>query len=1286
MIHFSTSCFTFPSRQTNRPTGLRLPLLVFLCTLFAGIQLHSQTVSRDNIVTINNDYVAASVKMDQKAGRFWISAGSKNGWHRFLYHGSKAVQNITSNVVFRVDNEYFCNTTEDFALGPRPTVGDKEVQFRPYDSIRYVADTIEIYWMNLAGYDIIMRFVVEDPPTIYDDGADVLIEFEYKNRPNRPNVGTLFIFLMLDGDNGAAALAGTGGGGDESSIMTSQGYFPSYSSGRSFHPANKVDTIPLFYHVGNFEYSPNADNNLMPIHRLKGFSGGGAKLTPPTKMAVGNWEVYRQLAREPISVDPMKDVATCMQWDSLAGRGVVRTAFGTNSRLGNNIYHCRDVDFFADIKTVRLIKQNERNGPYVPSEKIAVEMWLTNTSNREVYHPTVRLKTPILSTPYESERLKLDPSTPQDQRYVDGMLPRATQHYIWYLNLDPNANPEDTLVHLEFEFRRRDGDEFSPFEAACTPLITISPFEPPPTDTMPPVVRRMNSGKDSTYFWELETFDRHPNFDYDTGIDSIEILRNTGNRFRLKVAPNPFRRCDVAETVTVRAEVKSADTSREGRIVFRVWDCNGNSTVDSIIYRPRPDIFAPQVMKRDSAGSWDPDRYPCNARIRTVSFIDALNQFPEAGDYGLGKNGLAVSLQNFDPPVITDQRGGASLRDFDSVAFLSLQVIDSLWDAEAEITLTDYSGNDTTLYFSYCTIHDFQAPLVSHTQLSDLEWDIEMSDTNAWDRGLYEITVISGQNVLYVWPDGSRRDSIPGVVKGTGKSRFSVEVMDKCSDAELIIEVRDTYYDIDPENHRAFDTIRYKGIPDTDAPNVIIIPGFDGQTYFFDVRIDDIHYDIDGQQVVCQSGIDQVLFTNTANLRIRDPLVIAPDRMSAKMSFEVIDTLAIDRVDTVCVTAIDYAGNRSNDCSYWPSVPDGKSPVFIGRLDRTTGAIVGNASDDRENDRGLGSVTLRASQNLNTGFGLLNLRGLATTNLSIGMNDPDEGISGEIVVQDLYGELLNTPENSLHTVVIPFRLPVVRLGIVMPEIVEANTQFDVDVIAETDLDGSLTHTIDLELEQSGPARLLTNGGIIPYGTGVFTVNQIGNRLRVQYLMAPGETVAAGELIGTLRFDATMSSTMVEPFYLRSILTSAQVNNGLDTVIQVRKVPTDPVSSELTLPPPLLRLNSDSLTYINGECNRILGSDGALKPGGLAILAVEPSPLSITRQTVTAVLRGLPAEGGEVEWVSPDGKQVAVFHLDALEDDVARYTVPVPENPAPGLYFLRITSSSGVASRKVLIVQ
>lgn len=1287
MVKFSTVYHNSKAGAAVRRNATRLGLLLLPFVFFGNLP-----ALRSQIVSINNDYVAAHVNKDQKSARFWISAGPKNGYHRFLYHGSKAAQAITSNVVFRItegtnNHYYYCNTTPDFALGGRPTVGFKEVPFRPYDSIRVAPDTIEVRWFNIHRYDITMRFVAEKPKTIYDDGADILLEFEYELDPNAAGSIELGIFLMLDGDNGAAVESRGGTGGDFSSIMTSAGYYVSSSHGRVFR--SEIGPIPEFYHVGNFEFDPDIPNDLLPVHRLRGVSNGGLPLTTPDVFAVGNWRIYRNLAWNPFSVETVGDVATALQWERLAGKGKIRTAFGSNSKSGNNLFHCRDSLLFADIRCVRLIEQKSENGEYTPS-RFAVEMWLTNTGDYDILKPAARLVTPVFSEPDNTERAIIDPSTPATQAVPDSaaLLPGFTHKFTWYLNLNPAS--QDTLIHLQFEIQKDRDKDFAPFYYSCSPLVTVRPFKLPPCDTLAPVIERLGSGRNTTAYWDLQTYDRHPGFDYDTGLDSIGIIENEGNNFRLTIDPATFNRCDVKETVRMRAEV--IDTSRRGRLVFWVRDCRkgscpANRAIDSIIYNPRPDTYAPTVLSRDSVGSWDPAQYPCNARLRTVTLLDSIHQRPEAGDYGLGSVNVLL-LQNFKDPVITDQRGEANIRDFDSRATITLEVEDSLSDAEAQIRVTDYAGNDTVLYFYYCTIDDFLPPTVEHVQTSSTEWTVTATDSAEWDRGLFEVEVISNLNgnIAFVWPDGSLRDSVPELSKGIRTSDLNVQVVNKCDPAELILEFRDTYYGNNPENHRRFDTIRYAGIPDELAPNVIIRPGFDGTTYTFDVTINDIHFDMDGDLFECDRGIERVNIFYTSNLRIRDPLTFNGP-MEATLSLEVIDTLAIDRTDTICVTAIDSAGNSGEDCAYWPSAPDGKSPVFIGKYDRGTAAITGIASDDRENDRGLGSVTLRGSVNLDNAFGMPGLRGRPNTTVSISSGDPESEIAGEIVIQDLYGEILATPENSIHTIVIPFRLPVARVEIRMPELVETETEFDVSVVAANDIDGDLVRTLSVELQSTGPAVYVAPGGPQQTLAGSFGVTSAGgNRFLVNYTAAPGEQIAAGDVLGTLRFRAVVQSTTVEPFFVKIVPGTESTNDNQESMIVVRKVPTDPLSSQLTLPAPLLRIAGDSLTYINGDCNRVLGGTAGGKPVGVAILAIEPQPIRTGQGGFTAVLRGLAEEGGEAEWIAPDGRRVALFRLQGNPESVVRYTIPVPDNADAGLYFLRITGKNGTDSRKILILE
>lgn len=1268
---------TFAAVSANATTkrGWKILLLPLCLLLLNSARLSAQT----EIVSIVNDYVAAYVNTAGNGGRFWISAGPRKGGQRYLFHSAKSNQVITSNIVFRIERggvaRYYTNNPPNFQF-PRPVVGDTAAYYVPYNRITVTKDTIAMEY-ELGLYNVIVRFVLEPPKAPYDNGADILIECDYKAFEGAPGA-TLGILMMLDGDNGAAE-GFDGGSGDQTSILTTVGYFDTEKTGYLFRPP--FDSIPEFYHIGNFRYNSAYinKNRILPIHRLRGLSNGGAVLVPPHQFAVGNWEkgLYSTLAWDPYPVNRVGDVATALQWENLAGKGSIRTAFGTNNEGRNNIFHCRDRDFFADIRTTRLIEQKSDNGPYT-HEEFAVEMWISNTGEYDLANAMIRLDTAIVSEPANTHRITLDPSSPQDQQVI--LLPSFTKKLVWKLKLNHGSN--DTLARPRFLLKMAGDSVFRPFLDDCAPLITIRPFRPPPTDTLPPVIARIDAGRAATAYWELKVYDRHPGFNYDKGLDDITVVANDANNFRMIMTPNPFARCDTTETVDIRLEV--VDTARAARIVLRARDCKGNISYDSALYSPRPDPFRPQVIERDSSGSWDPSAWPCNARVRRVTVADYQNQFFDRGDYGLGKIEV-VSLNNFAEPVITNERGevNGEIRDFDERASIELTVVDSLSDAHAEIRVVDYAGNDTTLYFSYCTIDDYLPPHITRTGGSATLWEITVTDSAGWDRGLLSVDILSAKNIRYIWPDGSRRDSLPAISKGAKLGRVGVELVNRCEPGELIVEVRDLQYQTEAEGHWARDTITYAGVPDTLAPNIVVTPGFNGTTYTFDVGIDDIHYP-GGILFECDRGLESITVFNTANLRITSPLAYQ-NIHQARVAFEVIDTLAVDRIDTFCLTAVDSVGNTTTRCAYWPTSPDGKSPVFTGRFNRANGAIIGTAYDDRQNDRGLGSITIRSATNIAPSFAMTGLAGMAQSSVVIGTVDPNGPIAGEIVIRDLYGELLNTPESSIHTVVIPFALPVAEIGYRMPTIVDAGLDFEVPVYTRSTIDATTIQSVCMTLEGTGPAPFLYVQGS-PLVRGAFTaLPQPNGELKVRYEPALGETIAPGTLLGTLRFNARSTSTAVLPFHLRVVPGSAFTNDERETTIVIRKVPSDPLASELTLPAPLLKLSADSVTYINGECNRILSSGGAGKPSGLAILRIDPMPVAVDRGGVDVVVRDVPAGGATASWVSADGRLVAEVLLTSI-DGVAVYTIPLPDGMTAGIYFLRLHGAGQVDSRSVMIVR
>lgn len=1256
----------------------------------AGMVLSVSVVSAQERIRIENEFSSVIVTKEKQSARFWFATGAQHGYTRYTFNGGGAAASITSNVVFRLKHgsgyNYYCNTVDPTGNGGERPLGANggEVPFAPYDSI-YVSpgnDTCAVVWKNLDGFRITMRFVAEAPRNEFDDGADILLEFDYKQSLGGVQPAeSLEIFLMLDGDNGTIR---NGIASDQVSALTDRGYYPANEFGGLFQ--KEFGGIPEYYLIGWFEYTDPL-NDIIPIHRLSGTSLGGALLTTPEMFAIGDWRDFRSLAwnvNSNVNSKQVGDVATCMRWSGLSFEGTVRTAFGTTSRLGNNLFHCRDSNIFVAMRTKRLVEQEGVNGPYNP-DKFEVEMWVTSLRRRETISPYLELRTPIQSYPNGDRRLRLDPSTSKGVRL--DLRPLETKKHTWIVDINQAA--QDSIVDLQILYRDSamiDTKPLVPLLAGCSPRITFrSAYIPPMPDERPPVVEATGSGRTNTAWWTFRTYDRHPGYTRNTGLDRIEVLRNDNNNFRLITTPDPFVRCDTNVTVNVRAEV--VDTSKGGTIVFRVYDCEGNWTEKGASYSSRPDIFKPEVNRIDSIDRYDPINYPCATPVFEVYLEDRNNQTASAGDAGFGSVEVLTST-NFQPIEINFDQGDVGIEPFDETATFRLQIIDKLLPASAQVRIADFAGNADTLYFDYCTLPDTLPPLVNVTPQSGglvTSWTVDATDERDWDRGLAEVVEISNTNMnITPWP--------VGIVAGQASvNGIAVKVIDDARDAEIILEFRDTYYDQnDPSthvNHSERVEWKFTGIADTMAPNIVFVRDLTVPVdeIVYTVAVNDTHY-VAGEFYEYDRGLESVVWSLTPNMNLRTPIVYTDNRRGATFQVEIVDPLAIVEGDTVCVTAVDSAGNITENCQVWPNVPDGKSPYFKGRLDVNRLSITGTASDDREYDRGLGRVELRNPVNLEP-YSRPGLAGLSTESVSIDVLDPELPIAGELVVRDLVGELDDSPEQSIHTVIIPFSLQTVALEIMLPELVEGGEEILTQIIAANDFDADQVQRLDFAVQFSdngqfvdgmpGPAMQSLN--VMPTGTqGVMTVSAITE---------PGQSYQRGDVIGTIRFQTELPY-FVEMFRFSVASETLRANSGEERTIVVQ-TDGDPVASELTLPAPFFRIAADSQTVINGECNRALTSDQALaRTSGLAILGVYPQPVgSGAGEELRVFVRDIPQEGSALELIRLDGTPALQRRLEASADGrVAEYGLDLPAELERGVYFLRITGSTGADQVKVLVVE
>ncbi|MBX7217816.1 MAG: hypothetical protein K1X90_12685 [Candidatus Kapabacteria bacterium] len=1252
--------------------------------------LASGVLPAQTIVNVGNPYIQANITKQQKSGKFWITAGPEGNTTRFLFRGS---EQITSHVVFRIDQpgqspRFFCNVPSPW-MNPRPKYQGQDIPFIPYDSLYQSPDTAMVIWKNVGGYEVKMRWVPEKRLTPYDNGADMLIEWQYEKKAF--NNVTLSIVLMLDGVNSDATNL-SGGAGDQSSILTSDGYFPVNVAGKRFGNTNdNTDRIPDFYHIGNFIYSQPL-NTIYPIHRLRGTSHNGTPLTTPSLFAISDWQHLWDVAWDlppAVGNSSMVDCATFARWENLAGSGTVRTAFGLNNKAGNDLYTCRDSILFVDIRAKRLVTQKVKNGPYTPNQ-VRVDMWITNLNTQFDIAPEIRLQVPIQSSPNGTQRLTLDPSTPAKQ-YIQ-LQERSTGKLTWLLNIDPAST--DTLVRLRFYQKPATNKAEKLFRDGCEPLVTVIGFQDPPAnpppDTLAPILEATGSGRAETAYWNFRTYDRHLGFNYDSGIDSIQIVRNDNGNFKLDIAPPNFNRCDTNVTLNMVASV--VDTAKPGHLEFCVFDCKGNRVCDTVIYSPRPDIFTPTI---DSI--YAPYVVPfCNARVYEVFLSDSINQEPSAGDNGFGTIEVVGTPINFTPVEINFDRGGAAVQPFDKRATFRTSVVDSMQDGSIRIRVADFAGNDTILTFTYCTRPDTLPPVgkVVPIGTTGQQWQLEASDSAAWDRGLQELAVLSNLNnnitfngqdpASVAWP------VVPGMRSFMGLGTF--QVVDDKNDAELVLVIRDTYYGSDPARHADTVTMRFRGTPDTLAPNFTDAtfapdPGSSGMVA--DIEVNDIHYLSNNDLYPYDLGLATIAVDparTTPNMRVRPLRPIAFSAGDARTTFqiEVLDTLASTIRDSICFQATDLAGNTSTRCYYYPVVPDSRSPIFVGQLSSDRSSLTGIATDSRPYDRGLGSVTIENPVNLDPGFSLTNLRGAASASVLVAVVDPNKPVSGTLVIRDVIGDATTSPElTAIHIRRIPFYLPTSGFALKLPPVVEGEIEFDAPIIVTDSFPGGAVSSVVFDVEYSGlisyvGARNATaTATVTPAGAGVLKMDvRMANRL-----------YKVGDTVAVLRF-ATLKSTEVTEFRVTLVPGAQAVNAGAGTTF-TDAAANDTATSVVMLPATFFKPSSDSVGYHNGNCERVLATTGGnLKATGLALLRISPQPAGLSGgRTLQLMIRELPASGARLELVAADGSLVETIRLEqAAGETVAGVEFTLPPTIAPGIYFLRLTGATGVDWGKVIVTE
>ncbi|HZV12524.1 MAG TPA: T9SS type A sorting domain-containing protein, partial [Candidatus Kapabacteria bacterium] len=612
-----------------------------------------------------------------------------------------------------------------------------------------------------------------------------------------------------------------------------------------------------------------------------------------------------------------------------------------------------------------------------------------------------------------------------------------------------------------------------------------------------------------------------------------------------------------SQTVTITANV--IDTSLSACVTIRVVDCAGNDTVFTSCYTPRVDSLPP-IITLDSLTGKYPGSDSCNSRC---FYYTAADDRPT--DYGMGSL-QAINSTNFGAIVVN---GGKAIQPKDPKATFSLCIIDSMFNAHADVIATDLVGNKDTTAVNYCSIPDSTAPVITITKgAAPKTFNVTVTEIQPWDRGLSNVTLD---------PSSVNVKTVPAVITWTkDSSTFLIEPIDTDNTASFTICAQDSffaatqpdkglYYSQDPNQHQTCKSGNFSG-NDTIPPNIIVTQLTSTSAR---VQVNDIHF-INGKRYLLDKGIESIV-VDTSDVVI-DSMFAPPNcdtalffRIKVRDTLEFCDTLAYARI-----IATDCAFNVDTLMWTYRIIPDTLPPLVIGTIQN--GVINVTASDSQPYDRGLGNVDLSNLVNVSPYSSDKN-DGRQSEQFTINIINPAQNASGTLTVTDRTGAYCDLPQKGNHTTVIQFGTGATSLKFGTGTVFE-NETIGVPIINTGSFTNLNISAIEFQLHfDSTSLAFLPSASL---NSPIASVSQLSTgTLDVTLQKAGGITDA--DALPAIPFAGLYLAT--DSVVVPLTITNVAINGGATT-----KVFSADNRSYLLVPPPGVQIAPDSVT-VQKRCER-----------------------------------------------------------------------------------------------------
>lgn len=1049
---------------------------------------------------------------------------------------------------------------------------------------------------------------------------------------------------------------------DGSKTLTRHGYKTSWAQ----YVRSQIPNVPPFFinFQNDLPNAPTFDPGLSGMGFVDRKEWG---MTTPNRMTICHWPDQEQVPwgpKSPLPNESITDNAILLEWDAVTaipGKEVIGPSFS----YGTGDYYTCQANLFALIFYPRKIEFDPATVKYKPNP-FQVEVFLFNPDKNQSAS-NVKMKLEVgqnlnILTPTPAKSQEVSPSP-------NAIQPEGVTVHTWEVQADlysPCTGPLFTDMTLTVTAAGIGPphllDCLPPVELPCTEL-----------DVLPPDVRdRVGLEVDS-----INTFNVADDRTEDKGLKEIKYTVTLGDPANFIVQIPTFTPCTKS---LIPVSIEQIDSTEEGCLEFTFTDCAGNFTTREFCFVKHdtlvvviPDTLAPAITLVKRIGS--DNGSDCNA-LRDSILVTDREQYDK---------GLASLVETPGYPKANMRLVSAPITSIWTHAF-AVEVIDRFQDGQISITATDKAGNQSTEIYTYCTIKDTLAPIVTggpgdiKPTLRNNKWIVTVEEPRPWDRLLDEIFITNLVNVT-VNPMPTQ-----ATTQGEALYVFEVTIIDPVKAGGWCIQATDL-----AGNRTILDCYGSQIPRDVWYPVIGLTPPQSANPWKVTVNINDVHYennDTSRGPILYDWGIKEIWFSNNTGMTVGTAARTFTPTVSQVPLFEIYVTDTNDAInETACITihARDSANLVTTTTWCYPIQADEFAPVITG-VAATDIDIDLSVTDEQEADRGLRRVDLLQFDNFKPMDPKI-VSGDKSIPVKLELDDLGKSAVGRLQAIDMWGSQTNRPEiTAQHTSFVDVAIWVQPFEMKKSYLIEKSGEFTMPVLAVKNdtfsIDRKGISKYEFSINITGDPQVTfvraETAGTMSAGWAVNPVVTNGGRSVTIIGTAPtGEvmrmldTNAVVDLIfaGAESEEIKTAVIEIQPTMGKFVL----INDGQEYVV------TGPNSTAI-LPAPQGYVNGASVV-VAGTCTPLVDAGDSPAPGStIALYPLNPNPISGTGRVSFKIGQAAEANLRLYNSVGDAVLNIAEGEISAGEHERMFST----DGLASGTYYLRLESGGNVATRVVKI--